>query len=794
MTSDARSSHSRSFGQLLPWLAFAAVLASTLLGLSRFGIWDPWELAYADQARKLAEGTLPADEPRTLALRLLAAGFSSFGAHEWAGRAPLALCGVALLVVIGLSARRLAGPRVGLYAALALGTTPFFLLHARLLLGGAPGFLAAALVFWGASAAAFPSVEAQEERPFAPYAWLLLALVGCVLAAFSTGILLGALPPLLAVALVVLLRRSAQRDQGEAADRVSPARAHARWILVGLAVVVSFMVVRAVLRREADHSLWLGGSPTDGAVPSYERVVEQLFHSFAPWSALLPVALGALLRLDARADQPLRLLSVAWASLAYAAQTLFLSSYGSAPFPAPGALAIAVAVWLADRDRERARSFWPEVTVAALLVGLVVRDYALYPASPLGGLVLGDTKLPATFNPKRLWGALLSAFALALALSSMATPGRAGLDLRAPYRGIARLFQRSAGHKVWLVLTALLALGLFAWGVAAFIPSVRLTSLTRRVGKVVGVLPLALPVVVALGQLVFRYSEKLAPARHALMFVVALAFGAYTSFGFVPALSGQFSPAKLFDAYNRLAGKNEPLAQHQVESGAAHYYARGQVREIKTRTELIDYLSAGNERRWAAIPADQLAEIDAAFRRKTQRHLFVPSSENARVTLVVSRPIKGERDKNPLARFVLRSPPPVQHPVGAKFEDKVELIGYSLDLGGKDYVGPGQVFHVTWVWRALKSNLGTYKIFMHVDAANQRINGDHEPVDGKYPVRLWDEGDVIVDRQKVSVPTTSRPDRFVLYVGFFRGEARLKVVEGQHDGANRLRAGEIEVR
>jgi hypothetical protein len=273
-----------------------------------------------------------------------------------------------------------------------------------------------------------------------------------------------------------------------------------------------------------------------------------------------------------------------------------------------------------------------------------------------------------------------------------------------------------------------------------------------------------------------------------------LVFGAYTSFGYVPALSGQFSPAKLFDAYNRLAGKNEPLVQHQVESGAAHYYAKGEVREIKTRSELLDYLSSGSERRWAAIPADQLADIDVAFRRRTQRHLFVPSSENARVTLVVSQPIKGEQDQNPLARFVLKSAPPVQHSVNAKFEDKVELIGYSLDLGGKDHVGAGQVFHVTWVWRALQGNLGTYKIFLHVDAPNQRINGDHEPVDGKYPVRLWDEGDVIVDRQEVSVPATSRPGRYVLYLGFFRGEARLQVVEGQHDGVNRLRAGEIEVR
>ena len=44
MTSDARSPLSRPIGQLLALLAFAAVMGTTLLGLSQFGIWDPWRI------------------------------------------------------------------------------------------------------------------------------------------------------------------------------------------------------------------------------------------------------------------------------------------------------------------------------------------------------------------------------------------------------------------------------------------------------------------------------------------------------------------------------------------------------------------------------------------------------------------------------------------------------------------------------------------------------------------------------------------------------------------------------
>jgi hypothetical protein len=89
--------------------------------------------------------------------------------------------------------------------------------------------------------------------------------------------------------------------------------------------------------------------------------------------------------------------------------------------------------------------------------------------------------------------------------------------------------------------------------------------------------------------------------------------------------------------------------------------------------------------------------------------------------------------------------------------------------------------------------VGSYEVFLHLDAENQRINGDHDPVDGKYPVRLWDQGDVIIDRHEVSVPATSPAGVYTLYVGLFRGESRMKVTEGPHDDTDRVRAGTIRV-
>jgi hypothetical protein len=70
-----------------------------------------------------------------------------------------------------------------------------------------------------------------------------------------------------------------------------------------------------------------------------------------------------------------------------------------------------------------------------------------------------------------------------------------------------------------------------------------------------------------------------------------------------------------------------------------------------------------------------------------------------------------------------------------------------------------------------------------------RLNGDHAPLDDKYPVRMWDPGDVIVDRQELTVPANYRRGPYTLFIGFFSGNTRLKVEDGPKDDADRVRAG-----
>src|SRR5690606_7173212 len=154
----------------------------------------------------------------------------------WAGRLPMALSGLALLGAIGLWVKRFAGARAGLYAALALGTTPLFLLHSREMVGATPSFLAAALVAIGASNAIFPGARGADGSSAAPWLWLLVAAVASVLGCLMQGALLFVLPSLGAVALTALLA-GVPWDEG-----YPRARRVGAWIVVGSALLVGVLV------------------------------------------------------------------------------------------------------------------------------------------------------------------------------------------------------------------------------------------------------------------------------------------------------------------------------------------------------------------------------------------------------------------------------------------------------------------------------------------------------------------------------------------------------------------------
>ncbi len=795
--------HKREAAQ---WTALFILAAALLLvGLSSFGIWDPWELEVADAARNQIEGVASTGDSSSLTVWLVALGFRLFGVHEWAGRLPIALMGLVTLVLVALLVRRYEGKRAGLYALVIAATSPLFVLNSRQMLGDAGAFAGQTLLALGLFSAVYPAHAGEGKRT--PWIWLAMGAFGFVWACWARGALLGAAPPLLALGLVLAVRGDLF-DRGGSASII-------RWLVAAGGLLIAVLVGRAVLLDRASYDWLLWGTPRGGNPPAFDESFEAVFHSFAPWSALILPAVARMLwpgaTDDEQGEQPdgaptetitgadgreaLRLFVALWAGLGYAAMTLYDSRYGPPTYLALGALAAAVALMLSDVEKS-GRSWGIATLIGVLFTGLLIRDYGLYPQGPVGGLPLEAIEVPEVFNPERWWAAALGLFAITLIVGLGVKPGEAKLDLRAPYRFVVTAWRRGAlAERLWIVLAALVVVGILAfssicWTAAS---SLHLNSLAVRIGKKLGLLPLLLPPALAAAQLALGAIRRLGSWRVLPILVAGGLVGAYTAHGYEPALSAHLSPREVYDTYNALAQPGESLAEYRVGGRAAAYYAHGEIEELSSQTALIDYLSEPG-RRWAVFPTDELPALDRAYRNRQHRHLYIADAESARVVLAASEPVEGHADHNFLREFVLAEAPQVEHPVGARYQNQIELVGYNLELPHDDYVGAGESFTVVWIWKALTRVPGSYKIFLHVDGAGNRLNGDHDPVDGKYPVRLWEEGDVVVDRQELTVPASYRPGDYRFMIGFFNGNSRLPVVSGPHDDANRVNAGVLKVR
>lgn len=832
--------------RLRAWIAtafaFAAVGIVLFVGLSSFGIWDPWELGAADEARTLAEGSAVVMREPPLATHLVAWGFRAWQVHEWAGRLPMAMAGLVALALGCLLVWRFAGQRAGAYTVLIAGTTPLFLFNARQMLGHSPTFAAQTLVALAATCAVFlpslPTANAQR-RTIDTALWLTLLAGAIALATAAGGVLVGVLPPLVAVAIAAAIDGTLLQPKRD------PRRFIAAHIVLSTALVLSVLVAIAIAADQAGYTHWIGSTPRGGAAPTFDRAIDSLFHAFAPWSAILPLALGAMLigapsssertpaapgaqpYRSAAIDQPdsvtylggtqeraLRIVLVLWATFGYGAETLFESRYGPTTFIPVIAAGAMVALFLRDLERS-GRGSWAAGLIGALLAALIIRDYALYPGTPIEGLGAGEITVPEVFNasapsgqslmvtlrelpshPKRAWAIVIGLFAAFafLGIGSDAAPHK--LELLAPYRLLGTQWKKSIAHKLWIVFIGVLLLAFIVFGIVCLIGGERLglTSIVVKWGKRLMLVPFIVPVGALVAQLAVWLTARLGEMRLWPMLFASALFAVYASQGFLPALSSHLSPREVYDTYNAESRRGEPLAEYRVGGRSAAYYARGEIREITSQALLLTYLAEPG-RRWAAFPADELPAINRAFRQRTQRHLFVADARSARVVLVANTAVSGKENQNFLAKFVLAAPPAsMQHPVGASFDDKIELVGYDLDLPHGSYVGAGESFKITWYWRALTALPGGYKIFLHIDGQGQRLNGDHDPVGDKYPTRLWDVGDVVVDEQTLAVPANYRPGEYTMFIGFYSGESRLSVVRGPKDDANRVPAGIVRVR
>jgi len=125
--------------------------------------------------------------------------------------------------------------------------------------------------------------------------------------------------------------------------------------------------------------------------------------------------------------------------------------------------------------------------------------------------------------------------------------------------------------------------------------------------------------------------------------------------------------------------------------------------------------------------------------------------------------------------------PPLDHPVGARFGDGIELAGWTADPAP---LHPGGKLGLTLYWRALGDVAASYTVFTHLLDDSHRVRGqvDQIPGGGALPTNGWAVGEVVEDRYQIPLDAGAPPARYELEVGLYdaRDGRRLPVsADGQ---------------
>ena len=815
---------------------FASLLVGTLFlvaSVSRSGIWDPYELDRSELGRRIAvrlygSEALAGDAALTmptlgdlgmgeLPFTSMAAGFSLFGMHDWAGRLPLALWALAGVLVLHVFLARIVHPRAGLYGAIALCTMPLYFLQARTMLGDAVTMAALCMAFCGLAGAQ------HDPSRRAAAAWLLLSLCGLIAGYLCRGALVGVAVPCLGVGVAWLVLLGAQHPRApELRVRAVGAVALGLGLYATMRGVEAFELADSEVVGRAMGAAQLSRPPAEA---TFDLVVRDLGHALFPWSAFLPFAFGRLFSVPVRVTGARREREVAvraallvTAAIGYAAHTWLATRTGALPFSSVALLAGIAALAIIDFERGAPPSGAIGGGTAVLAV-LLLADFRKIPDKALAPFGVGSGQLPVGFVDEGAWLLAVAtiAFSVIVALGwlehgAQPVPLRVWLAERVhTYRQRAVMLRDVWNGNLMFVLllveAAAIGIGVtlllgrhFAW------PSVvGISQLTSYVAiNLWWALPLTLlltPILCDALRMAFRaVLARVKLPRASTTALAGLIAGGLMCFGYYPALAGQMSPKEVFDTYQVLRRSDEPLAVLGVRDRTAKFYAAGaEVSAVAGAAGGSRFLADAPEgvRHWLVFRASYLPELNALHRKRTGRNLPVLDARSQQIMLAAST-LDGGPSANPLDALVWQAPPDeLQHPVDGVFEDRLELLGWELrDEDGElaAYAVPSRDYQLRMFYRVLAPLRRKWRVFLHIDGYGRRHNGDHAPLEGRYDTSYWQPGDVVVDSYRLRLAPNFQPGRYGVHVGFFtHGKNRMKPTRGNHYD-NRLNAGGLRVR
>lgn len=793
------------------------------------GVWEPWEadqatvvdLVKADQTWLQVRLPVKADEYRHVAE--LPFGFwpvlvstTVLGTSEMALRLPGLLLGLGVILLLFGTTRRFYGRLAAWLAVLGLLTMPLFTYHARLALGAG---VSTAFIALGSLA----FIRAATEHVSGGWMWF-----GWVCAA-AAGLCGGV--PALAVPVLVGASAAWTRALSEPAGPSAWRRVFDP-LATGLALaVVALGWWRASVYMPdgagLEHLLlWtdpLGGAGSAANRPSFDTFVHQIGFGLFPLGALVPLAFADLLWHPERDDEstlgrwaPPAM--AAWFAAAFLGPALGAPYSHLALFTGAPVVALVVGVYLARAVRSPPQ---PLLAIAAVVLIALLDSNMKHDTHFLADAMVGSTV--DAFPPDlRGWG-----------LARLLDMGLLGVILL--YQGGLRNFVAAAAKllypaerpgllSLWRVVGAAVLTGLV---VAVFRDGLEDLLAQRfwvrmKVGARQAILVASLAVV-SYGVLYLAWrrwfswlsgraqvdpSERKAvrlgawleqrlewrPLRAIAIVGVLLSWGLFQNVWVAHALTQNFSQKGLTKVWSDRAQRGEDLFKYKVDERNSTFYTRDlEALESKRFIEM----AKADQRFFAIVPRDQLARINTEFRKATTRTLPVLDDQSFRFLLVSNQLDEGEDDRNPITRALVDELPGDAHKSNIIFrerdggKDAVELLGWKMV---PEFPSPGSPLRMILYWKVLKDMRTNWKVFVHLDAAGQRIHGDHDPVEGLYPTSDWTKGDLIADEHRVVVKRTISRANFTFYVGLYRGSTRMKIHKGRKDNDNRANLGTVRVK
>jgi arylsulfatase A-like enzyme len=132
---------------------------------------------------------------------------------------------------------------------------------------------------------------------------------------------------------------------------------------------------------------------------------------------------------------------------------------------------------------------------------------------------------------------------------------------------------------------------------------------------------------------------------------------------------------------------------------------------------------------------------------------------------------------------LLTARPSPQLKLDADLGGAVRLLGADLPAE----LRAGGEARLVWYFEVLGRIDGDWRVFVHVEGPQGRFQGDHEPVQGAFPVSRWRKGQLIADAQDLRVPPHVRPGEYTVFAGLWSPKTRKNL------GDQRVRVGTVKV-